>query len=135
MSLDDTDVRYLVFDIESVADGQLIADIQYSKEKKMSPMQAISRYQGERLEKYGSDFIPYTFQQPVSVAVAKVDSRFRLLDLVTLDSPEYRTPVIVENFWRGWLSYGMPTLVSFNGRGFDITLLELAAFRFGISVP
>ena len=135
MSKDDAEVRYLVFDIESVADGKLIADIQYAKEKKMSPMQAISRYQGERLEKYDSDFIPYTFQQPVSVAVAKVDSRFRLLDLVTLDSPEYRTPVIVENFWRGWLSYGMPTLVSFNGRGFDIPLLELAAFRFGISVP
>ncbi|MGW8257320.1 MAG: hypothetical protein ACWGMZ_07550, partial [Thermoguttaceae bacterium] len=31
--------------------------------------------------------------------------------------------------------YRRPTLVSFNGRGFDLPLLELAAFRFGISVP
>ena len=129
------EVRYLVFDVESVADGNLVAAIQYPKEKKISPVQAIERYRGERLEKYDSDFIPYTFQKPVSVAVAKVDARFRLIDLVTLDSPDYRTPVIVENFWRGWLSYGMPTLVSFNGRGFDIPLLELAAFRFGISIP
>ena len=29
----------------------------------------------------------------------------------------------------------MPTLVSFNGRTFDNPLLELAAYRFGISIP
>ena len=135
MTKGEADVKYLVFDVESVADGDLVAAIQYAKEKNISPVQAIERYRGERLEKYDSDFIPYTFQKPVSVAVAKVDASFQLIDLVTLDDPEYRTPVIVENFWRGWLSYGMPTLVSFNGRGFDIPLLELAAYRFGIAVP
>lgn len=138
MASDETEVKYLIFDVESVADGELVAAIQYAKEHKITPItptQAIARYRGERLKKYESDFIPYTFQQPVSVAVAKVDARFRLIDLVTLDDPEYRTPVIVENFWRGWVSYGKPTLVSFNGRGFDIPLLELAAFRFGIPVP
>lgn len=134
MSKDDAQVRYLVFDVESVADGELVAAIQYSGQD-LSPSQAISRYQGERLEKYDSDFIPYTFQQPVSVAVAKLDARFQLLDLVTLDEPEYRIPIIVENFWRGWLSYGKPTLVTFNGRGFDVPLMELSAFRYGISVP
>ncbi len=127
--------RYLVFDVESVADGELVAAIQYPKEKRISPVQAIERYRGERLEKYDSDFIPYTFQKPVSVAVAKVNARFELIDLVTLDDPQYRTPVIVENFWRGWLQYQQPTLVSFNGRGFDIPLLELSAFRYGVAVP
>ncbi|HEY2249397.1 MAG TPA: 3'-5' exonuclease, partial [Planctomycetaceae bacterium] len=28
-----------------------------------------------------------------------------------------------------------PTLVSFNGRGYDLPLLELAAFRYGLSIP
>lgn len=135
MANEEGDVRYLIFDVESVADGELVAAIQYAKETRISPVQAIERYRGERLEKYDSDFIPYTFQKPVSVAVAKVNADFELIDLVTLDAPEYRTPVIVEHFWRGWLSYGMPTLVSFNGRGFDVPLLELAAFRFGIAVP
>ena len=135
MTRRDDDPGFLVFDVESVADGELVAAIQYSREQKISPVQAIERYRGERLEKYDSDFIPYTFQKPVSVAVAKVNSRFELIDLVTLDDPEYRTPVIVENFWRGWQQYGQPTLVSFNGRGFDIPLLELAAFRYGIAVP
>ncbi len=127
-------VRYLVFDVESVADGDLVASIKYPKEK-LTKVQAVARYREERRQKYGTDFIPYTFQKPVSIAVAKVDARFRLLDLVTLDEPEFRTHVMVENFWRGWLQYDMPTLISFNGRGFDIPLLELAAFRFGLGVP
>jgi predicted PolB exonuclease-like 3'-5' exonuclease len=43
--------------------------------------------------------------------------------------------VIAENFWRGWERYRRPTLVSFNGRGFDLPMLELAAFRYGVSLP
>ena len=60
---------------------------------------------------------------------------FRLIDLVVLDEPEFRPHVITENFWRGWEKYRRPTLVSFNGRGFDLPLLELAAFRYGVSLP
>ena len=52
-----------------------------------------------------------------------------------LDDPQFRPHTIAENFWRGWEKYRRPTLVSFNGRGFDIPLLELAAYRYGISVP
>jgi predicted PolB exonuclease-like 3'-5' exonuclease len=43
--------------------------------------------------------------------------------------------VITEKFWRGWEAYRRPTLVSFNGRSFDLPLMELAAFRYGVSVP
>ena len=35
----------------------------------------------------------------------------------------------------GWERYARPTLVTFNGRSFDVPLMELAAFRYGISVP
>ena len=42
---------------------------------------------------------------------------------------------MTQHFWLGWEKYGQPTLVSFNGRTFDIPLLELAAFRYGISLP
>ncbi len=101
----------------------------------IEPAEAVRRYRAELMEKYESDFIPYTFQVPISVAVAKVTADFRLLDVVVLDEPEFRPHVITEKFWRGWEAYRRPTLVSFNGRGFDIPLLELAAFRFGLSVP
>ena len=87
------------------------------------------------MEKYESDFVPYSFQVPISVVVGKVTADFRLEDVVVLDEPQFRPHVITENFWRGWEKYRRPTLVSFNGRGFDMPLLELAAFRYGISVP
>lgn len=125
-------VKFLVFDAESVADGKLVGQIRYPGEN-LSPQAAIARYRAELLEQHDSDFIPYTFQVPISIAIAKINANFELMDLVTLDEPHYRPHVITEHFWRGWTTYGKPTLVSFNGRSFDIPLLELAAFRFGIS--
>lgn len=127
-------VRYLVFDCESAADGKLVADVRYPGED-LDPVAAIERYRAELLEKTDSEFIPYTFQVPVSVAIGKVSAEFELLEVVTLDEPQFRPHVITEHFWRGWMAYDKPTLVSFNGRSFDLPLLELAAFRFGISVP
>lgn len=127
-------VAYILFDVESVADGQLISKVRYPGEK-LTADTAITRYQAELMERNGSSFIPYTHQLPVSIIVGKVDSSFRLMDLVALDEPHYRSHVMTEHFWRGWDGYGKPTLVSFNGRGFDIPLLELAAFRYGISIP
>ena len=129
-----TDVRYLVFDVESVADPELVAKLRYPGEA-VEPAQAVRRYRDELMEKYESDFIPYTYQVPVSVAAAKLASDYHLLDLVVLDEPQFRPHVITDYFWRGWEKYRRPTLVSFNGRSFDVPLLELAAFRYGLSVP
>ena len=127
-------VRYLIFDIESVADGALVAKVRYPGDS-LSPEKAITRYREELLEQRGTDFVPYTFQMPVSVVVAKVSSAFELLDLIALDEPQWRPHIITEHFWRGWQRYQRPTLVSFNGRTFDMPLMELAAFRFGLSIP
>ena len=127
-------IRYLVFDIESVADAALVAKLRYAGES-IEPAEAVRRYRAELMEKYENDFIPYTFQIPISVAVGKVGADFRLTDVVVLDEPLFRPHVITENFWRGWEKYHRPTLVSFNGRGFDVPLLELAAFRYGLSLP
>jgi predicted PolB exonuclease-like 3'-5' exonuclease len=124
---------YFVFDIESVADAQLVSKVHFGG--KVPPEEAIRKYRDELLAKNDSDFIPYTFQMPISVVIGKVAEDFSLMDVVVLDEPEYRPHEICSKFWRGWAAYKQPTLVSFNGRGFDIPMLELAAFRFGISVP
>ena len=128
------DVAYLVFDTESIADAALVAKLRYAGEA-VEPAEAVRRYRSELMAKYDSDFVPYTFQIPISVAVGKVTVDYRLLDVVMLDEPEFRPSRIAEKFWRGWEIYRRPTLVSFNGRNFDIPLMELAAFRYGIAIP
>lgn len=127
------DVRYLVFDIESAADAALVSKLR-EPEFDGDPSEAVARYRAELMEKHDTDFIPYTFQVPISVSIAKVSGEYELIDLVVLDEPEFRSHEITKKFWLGWEKYGQPTLVSFNGRTFDLPLLELSAFRYGIPV-
>lgn len=128
------EVKYLLFDVESVADGALIAKTRYPSEK-LDPPTAIRRFRQELLIDSGRDFIPHTYQIPVAVVVAKIRGDYSLTEVVSLDQPLHRPHVITKHFWAGWEHYERPTLVTFNGRSFDLPLLELAAFRYGISVP
>lgn len=127
-------VSYLVFDVEAIADGQLVSRIRYPDEK-LSPRDAIARYRADLIEQTGKDVLPVTYMLPISIAVAKVDPAYRLLDIVALDAPTFRPEVMTRLFWQGWQHYGCPTLVTFNGRGYDVPLLELAAFRYGYAIP
>ena len=127
-----SDIRYLVFDIETVPDGELISRVRYPGQT-FDPKQAIEKYQQELLEKNGSDFIPYTYHLPVSVVIGKINNNYELEDLVALDEQEGRPHLITRHFWKGWEKYEA-TLVTFNGRGFDIPVMELGAFRYGISL-
>jgi predicted PolB exonuclease-like 3'-5' exonuclease len=129
-----SDPRYLVFDIESVADGALVSRLRYPADG-LSPVEAIARYRGELQAETGKDFIPYTYQLPISLVIAKLGPDLELQDLVALDEQESRPHEITRRFWEGWRRYRRPRLVSFNGRGFDMPLLELCAFRFGIPIP
>lgn len=127
-------VAYLLFDTEAVANGDLIARVKYPDDG-LSPDEATARFRAELIEQRGTDVIPFTFMLPISVAVAKVDPDYRLIDLTVLDAPKYRPHEITRRFWRGWMHYQRPTLVTFNGRGYDLPVLEYNAFRCGISVP
>jgi predicted PolB exonuclease-like 3'-5' exonuclease len=127
-------VQYLIFDVEAVGDGDLISRVKYPADQ-LTPEQALRKFRDELLEQTGRDVLPPTFVLPISVAVAKVSAEFQLLDLAVLDEPKFRPQVIVQGFWNGWRHYGRPTLVTFNGRGYDLPVMELAAFRYGIGLP
>jgi predicted PolB exonuclease-like 3'-5' exonuclease len=125
---------YLIMDTESVPDGRLLVQTKYPGEN-LTPEQAIERAQAEARERSrdGSDFLPVSFQYPVAVCIARIGSDYRLQSMTALDSPQFRPKEIVAQFWRGMSHYGRAKLVTYNGRGFDLPLLELAAFRYGIS--
>jgi predicted PolB exonuclease-like 3'-5' exonuclease len=116
-----------------VPDGRLISQVKYPGED-LPPEEAIRRAQAEAraLSRDNSDFLPVTYQIPVAVCVLRVSADFALQALTCLDAPEYRPAEIVKKFWLGSARY-RAKLVTFNGRGFDLPLLELAAFRWGCS--
>jgi predicted PolB exonuclease-like 3'-5' exonuclease len=132
----DERTAYIVFDIETVPNGSLIADVLYAGEN-LSAEEAVARQEKEALDASDgkSSFVPLTFQAPVIIAVARVSADFQLQKVAILDAPHYRERRMVELFWKGIETYPDATLVDFGGRGFDLPVLELAAFRHGISLP
>jgi len=129
------DVKYLVFDVESVPDSKLIKLVKYPDED-LDDVAAVRKFQAEILETTNgsSDFIPVTFQYPISICIAKVRADFTLEGIVCLDEPEFRTEDMVRKFWSGIeKQYNDASIVTFNGRGFDIPILELMAYRYGFS--
>jgi len=129
-----SNVAYLIFDVEAAGDGELISKVKYPKQE-LSPADALQKFRNELIEQTGRDVLPPTFVLPISVAVVKVSAEFELVDVAVLDDPLYRPHVIAQGFWQGWRHYGRPTLITFNGRGYDLPVLELAAYRYGISLP
>jgi hypothetical protein len=130
-----TRTAFLVVDTESVPDGDLLGKVKYPGEE-IGPEDAVARAQEEaRQTSYtGSDFIPVSFHVPVAVCVVRVANDFSLQAVTCLDAPHFRSREIVRKFWLGVELYTKAKLVTFNGRGFDMPMLELAAFRHGLSL-
>ena len=133
-SPDTKDVAFLVLDTESIPDGRLLQLTKYAGQN-VTAEEAVTKAQEEAraASTTGSDFLPVSFHYPISVCVARVGHDFRLQQVTCLDSPSFRPREITEQFWRGAARYNRAKLVTFNGRGFDLPLLELAAFRYGCS--
>ena len=130
---------FLIIDTESIPDGKLLAKVKYPDDN-LTAEAAIAKAQEEAraASTNGSDFLPVTFQIPVAVCVIRVGADFGLQSIKCLDAPQFRSRTIVEQFWSGLVTYRSKyrdriRLVTFNGRGFDLPLLEMAAFRYGVT--
>ena len=132
----DTGVRtaFLIVDTESVPDGDLLARVKYPGEG-LTPDQAVERAGREQAETSWnkSDFIPVSFHVPVAICVVRVGSDFSLQKFTSLGAPDFCPRKVVKEFWHGVALSPRSKLVTFNGRCFDLPLLELAAFRYGLS--
>jgi predicted PolB exonuclease-like 3'-5' exonuclease len=131
--MDFKETKYLVFDVESVPDPRIIRLVKYPGED-MTDEGAVRAFQEEMLRQNNgvSDFIPVTFQYPISICIAKVREDYSLQDVVSLDEPRFRPSEMTRLFWLGIEElYDHASMVTFNGRGFDIPLLEMMAYRYG----
>ena len=86
MSVPSNEVKYLLFDVESVADGELIAKTRYPG-KNFRAQQAIDAFRQDLICESGRDFIPYTYHTPIAVVAAKIREDFSLIEIVSLDEP------------------------------------------------
>jgi 3'-5' exonuclease len=80
-----------------------------------------------------TDFLPLPFHVPISIAVGKVSDTYELEKCYTIPGDERE---MVADFWRRaetTLRSGA-TLVTYNGRRYDLAVLELAALRYGIPI-
>ena len=125
----------LVFDIETRIDKALLRATAFRGEA-IGDDEAFERMR-DRLwhESDGrSDFFPVTFHVPISIALVSAGDDYGLDSTEVLGADQLGEAGLAREFWRR-LEACEGTLVSFNGRGFDLPVLELAALRHGCAAP
>lgn len=123
--------RYLVYDIETRIDKALLNRVLYAGEN-LSDQQAYEAQLAE-LAKDGRDFINPAFHVPVCIAAVGLNPDFEILKIGMLGKDGKTPRALVEHFWETY-NQNRPVLVDFNGKGFDLRVLELWAFRLGLSI-
>ncbi len=127
-------IRYLAFDIETRVDKELVKQV-YDPENALTLEQAYDKARDEILERSGqqSDFFPLPFHIPIAVATLQADENYRIRALGCLGADRFSEAELVTRFWQ--LFENVQTLITFNGRGFDLPVLEIQALKHGLSLP
>ena len=126
-------IRYLVFDIETRVDKELVKQI-YDPEDCLTLEQAYDSARDQILKRSNqqSDFFPVPFHIPISIASLGVDENYRITSLGCLGTDRFSESELIERFWQ--IFENVQTLVTFNGRGFDLPVLEIQALKHGLSL-
>ena len=120
----------LVFDIETVPDvelGRRVLGLEgLSDEQVAKAMFSARRQQG------GSDFLPLEQHRVVAIScVLRSREQLKVWSLGDLDSSEGE---LIARFFDGIEKY-TPDLVSWNGKGFDLPVLNYRALKAGVQAP
>ncbi|MEJ2246516.1 MAG: 3'-5' exonuclease [Acidobacteriota bacterium] len=126
-------IRYLVFDIETRVDKELVKHI-YDPEDCLTLEQAYDTARDQILKRSNqqSDFFPVPFHIPISIATLQADENYRILSLGCLGADRFSESELIARFWQ--IFENVQTLVTFNGRGFDLPVMEIQALKHGLSL-
>lgn len=120
----------LVFDIETIPDieaGRKLYDLHgLSDEDTATALFALRR------AKVGNDFLPHYLQK--IVAISLVLNQGSQLKVWSLGDEQSDEPELIKRFFTG-IDKHTPTLVSWNGSGFDLPVLHYRALLHGIAAP
>ncbi len=127
-------INYLVFDIETRVDKELVKEV-YDPENSLTLEQAYDTARDQILERSGqqSDFFPVPFHIPIAISTLHADDKYRIRALGCFGADRFSEAEIVSRFWQTFEN--TQTLVTFNGRGFDLPVLETRALKHGLSLP
>jgi predicted PolB exonuclease-like 3'-5' exonuclease len=128
-------MSFAIFDIETRIDKALIRAVMYPHED-VTDEEAYRRFRQRLVEEREgrSDFMPVAFHIPITIVVGNVASNRILTSVEALCEENYSEEGIVREFWRR-VELFPGTLVTFNGRNFDLPVLELQALRYGCQAP
>ena len=121
----------LVFDIESVPDYEAGRKI-HKLTDDLSDKDVVKAMQHLQFQKSGSEFMPLHLQKIVAISVLfEKGDTIKVWSLGNKDSSEKE---IIQRFFEG-IEQHTPTLVSWNGGGFDLPVLNYRSLLHGIQAP
>jgi len=123
-------MNILTFDIETIPDIE--AGRAQFNAPELPDDQIVKAMQAMQRQKNGSDFLPHRLQRVVAISVVhKHNDSLKVTSLGDVNSDETD---IIKRFFAGIERY-TPTLVSWNGGGFDLPVLHYRALLHHISAP
>jgi len=122
---------FLTFDLETLPDVDGLRRL-HGWGADVSDQEVAERAFAAQREKNDSDFLPHHLHRVAVVGCAfRDDKGFRVRTLGQPDDPE---PVLIRDFFKVIERY-TPTLVSWNGSGFDLPVLHYRSLIHGIPAP
>ena len=123
---------YLIFDIETRVDKDLVKSV-YDSENALTIDQAYDNARDQILEQSGqkSDFFPVPYHIPIAISTLQADENYHIQSLGCFGADRFSEIEITSRFWKIFES-SRQTLVTFNGRGFDLPVLETRALKYGL---
>lgn len=121
----------LVFDIESVPDYEAGRKI-HKLSDDLSDKDVVKAMQHLQFQKSGSEFMPLHLQKIVAISV--LFEKGDTLKVWSLGNVQSNEKEIIQRFYEG-VDQHTPTLVSWNGGGFDLPVLNYRSLLHGIQAP
>lgn len=127
-----TDRRYLIFDIETITDWELVRQV-----FELGPEASAEELRQQLYAKYTNGFAPPPFHIPICIALIDVDyETCGVQNAAVLEATD--ETLLLQRFWKLMRRRkGSPvrtTLVHFNGRGFDLPVLFYRSLKHRIPV-